>query len=182
MRSPASATVTLSQSPALPENREEGRTLTSSSSLHPEPSDQIPVLYLTFLQSRSSRLTLKWCLFRWRRNAASNQQPQAPVCHKPTCSPCPSQPHILILVHGEEGLCLQGSQEAEAKAQEQGLHLQSVCTQVPSGSPGRLRRLCWGLNQLPFILLSPGSSGNLARSRDLSLPDHSPWPDLQWSR
>ena len=70
---------------------------------------------------------------------------------------------MLILFHGGEGLAPQGSQEAEAKGQEQGLHLQSLCSRVCSGSLGRLKMLLWGLAQMPFILLSSGSPGNLAK-------------------
>lgn len=65
----------------------------------------------------------------------------------------------MTLFHSRVGLGLQGHNKAQAKAQEQGLHLHSLCSQVPNKSLDRLRRLCWGPTQLPFILLSPGSQG-----------------------
>ena len=66
---------------------------------------------------------------------------------------------MLILFHGGEGLAPQGSQEAEAEGQEQGLHLQSLCSRVCSGSLGRLKMLLWGLAQMPLYCSAQGPQG-----------------------
>lgn len=68
-----------------------------------------------------------------------------------------------MLLRGREGLGLQGSNKAEAKEQDQGLHLQSLCSQVPNRSLGRLRRLCWGFTQPPIYTALPRVPGKFGK-------------------
>lgn len=86
-------------------------------------------------------------------------------------APRPSEPHILVLlVPDGERLGPQGSEEAEAQGQEQGLHAGSVLAAAGRGLSG-LEWLCCFLTPRP-LYCSGQALGNLAQSTHQSFPGH----------